>query len=115
MIQAPTLVPPNAARPFVIETDASDLVLALFFCKEVTMVNCTPLAFESKKLSSAERNYPAQERELLEYPHALRSWRCFIEGVALTRCIRIIIHSKYFRSQRKPTPRLTRWIAEMGI
>ena len=31
------------------------------------------LAFESKKLSSAERNYPAQERELLAILHALRS------------------------------------------
>lgn len=114
MIQAPTLVPPNAARPFVIETDASDFGVGAVLLQEGDDGELHPLAFESKKLSSAERNYPAQERELLGILHALRSWRCFIEG----RSYKVYTDHhplKYFRSQRKPTPRLTRWIAEMEL
>lgn len=73
-----------------------------------------PVAFESKKLSAAERNYPAQERELLGIQHALRACRCFVEGRSY------VVYTdhhplRYFRTQKKPTPRLTRWIAEMEL
>jgi hypothetical protein len=44
------------------------------------MIDDTPVAFETKKLSTAECNYPTQERALLAILHALRTWRCFIDG-----------------------------------
>ncbi|KAG2208373.1 hypothetical protein INT45_000625, partial [Circinella minor] len=73
-----------------------------------------PLAFKSKKLSAAERNYPAQERELLAILHSLRTWRCFIDGRRYT--VFSDHHPlKYFRSKTKPTLRLTRWIAEIEL
>ncbi|KAJ8651748.1 hypothetical protein O0I10_012673, partial [Lichtheimia ornata] len=74
-----------------------------------------PIAFESKKLSPAERNYPAQERELLGILHALRSWRWFVEGRHYV--VRTDHHPlQYFRSRTKPPPpRLIRWIAELEL
>jgi hypothetical protein len=39
-----------------------------------------PLAFHSAKLSSAERNYPVGEQELLAVVSALRKKRCYLEG-----------------------------------
>lgn len=115
MVQAPILQPPNQDLPYVIETDASDYGVGAVLLQENPQDGLLhPLAFESKKLSAAERNYPAQERELLGILHALRSWRCFIEGRPYT--VYTDHHPlKYFRTQAKPTPRLTRWIAEMEL
>ena len=39
-----------------------------------------PVAYESRKLSPAECNYPVYERELLAILHALRAFRHYIEG-----------------------------------
>ena len=43
-----------------------------------------PVAYESKKLSSAERNYTTGEQELFAVVHAMRTWRCYLEGVDST-------------------------------
>ena len=114
MTAAPILVPPNPDAPYVIETDASDYAVGAVLLQQGDDGQMHPLAFESKKLSAAERNYPAQERELLSILHALRTWRCFIDGRRYT------VFSdhhllKYFRSKTKPTLRLTRWIAEIEL
>ncbi|KAG1324500.1 hypothetical protein G6F62_009065 [Rhizopus arrhizus] len=80
---------------FRIECDASDYAIGAVLLQEGSDSIWRPLAYESKKLSAAERNYPAQERELLSILHALRTWRCFI--------------------QSKPTPRLVRWLSEIEL
>jgi RNase H-like domain found in reverse transcriptase len=38
----------------------------------------------SKKISSAERNYPTHDRECLGIVSAYREWRCYLEGVPFT-------------------------------
>jgi hypothetical protein len=43
-----------------------------------------PVAYESRKLSSAEVCYTTTEQELLGIIHALKVWRCFLEGVKFT-------------------------------
>ena len=39
-----------------------------------------PIAFHSKKFTPAEKNYTTGEQELLGVIHALREWRCYLEG-----------------------------------
>lgn len=111
---APVLAPPDPDRPFVIETDASDFGIGAVLLQHGEDNHQHPIAFESKKLSDTERRYPAQERELLGILHALRTWRCFVEGRPYTvftdHC-----PLKYFRTQQRPTPRLTRWITELEL
>ncbi|KAG2190788.1 hypothetical protein INT47_000170 [Mucor saturninus] len=111
---APVLLAPNMDKPFRIETDASDFGVGAVLMQEDDEGIWKPLAFESKKLSNAERSYPAQERELLGILHALRTWRCMIEGKPFT-VYTDHLPLKYFRSQVKPTPRLVRWIAEFEL
>ena len=43
-----------------------------------------PVAYESRKLNSAELNYNVTEKEMLSVVHALRVWRCYLEGANFT-------------------------------
>ncbi|EIE84465.1 hypothetical protein RO3G_09175 [Rhizopus delemar RA 99-880] len=111
---APVLMTPDMTKPFRIECDASDFAIGAVLLQEEENGVWKPLAFESKKLSQAERNYPAQERELLSILHALRTWRCFIEGNEY-QVFTDHLPLKYLRSQNKPTPRLVRWLSEIEL
>lgn len=111
MSSSPVLQHPDLNKPFIIETDASDLgVGAVLLQRDVNGI-LHPLAYESKKLSEAEKGYSVQERELLAVLHALRVWRCFIDGSTYTV---YTDHNplQYLRSTKNPTPRLVRWLAE---
>jgi hypothetical protein len=58
-------------------TDAFGLGLGAMFLQEGH-----PVAFEFRKLNSslAELNYNVMEKEMLAVVHALRVWRCYLEG-----------------------------------
>jgi hypothetical protein len=70
-----TLVMPDFTKPFVVTTDASDYGLGA-----VLEQDGRPVAYESRKFNAAELNYTVTEKELLAVVHALRVWRCYLEG-----------------------------------
>ena len=68
-----------------------------------------PVAYMSKKFNRTQRNYSAQEREMLAIALALEHWRHILEGAKIT--IRTDHESlKHFRSQRTMSRRLARFI-----
>ncbi|KAG1136414.1 hypothetical protein G6F37_011734 [Rhizopus arrhizus] len=114
MSSAPVLMNPDMSKAFRIECDASDFAVGAVLLQEDSQGKWRPLAFESKKLSQAEKGYPAQERELLSILHALRTWRCFIDGSEY-QVFTDHLPLKYLRSQKHPTPRLVRWLSEIEL
>lgn len=62
-----------------ITTDASDVAVGAELSQERDGA-FHPVAFESRKLLPAERNYPTHERELLAIVNALKVWRHYLEG-----------------------------------
>ncbi|SAM08067.1 hypothetical protein [Absidia glauca] len=113
LTSAPILLPPDMSRPFIIETDASDIGIGAVLLQEIDGQR-HPIAYESKKLSTAERKYPAQERELLAILHALRTWRCLIDGRPYT-VFSDHMPLRYLKTQKTPTPRLTRWMNDLEL
>lgn len=58
MMNDPVLALPDVTKPFEVQTDASDFALG-----GVLLQEGHPVAYESRKLSDAERRYTAQEKE----------------------------------------------------
>ena len=75
----PVLALPDFSKPFEIWCDASGIGIGAVMLQEGR-----PITFESRKLNSAEKNYHVTEQELLAVVHALKVWRCYLEGVVFT-------------------------------
>ena len=106
LVNAPVLAIPDLEKPYELEvwTDASDTAVGA-----VLMQNGHPIAYESRKFSSAERNYHTTDRELVAIIHALRVWRCFLEGAEFkVKCDHQALSSLMTKSQI--TPRQARWL-----
>ena len=98
---------PDYDQPFYIMCDASAYAVGSVLLQEVDG-ELAPLYFHSRTLKSAERNYPAIERELLAIMVALKSFEFMIWG-----CHTIILSDhnplKYLQLKEVPSERLMRW------
>lgn len=113
---SPILIMPDMSRPFRIECDASDFAIGGVLLQKDPNFNddWKPVAFISKKLSSAERNYPTQERELLAILFACKTWRCFVEG-STYEVFTDHRPLQYYNTSNKVSPRLVRWMQDLEM
>ncbi|CAI7757487.1 unnamed protein product [Closterium sp. NIES-54] len=72
LTSAPVLTIADPSRPYFIWTDASDVAVGAILCQDHGH-GMQPLAFESRKLQPAERNYATHDRELLAVVHAIKT------------------------------------------
>ena len=108
--QQPVLILPDPSLPYVVTTDASGYAVGAWLSQDQGR-GLQPIAFLSKKMLPAERNYPVHEQELLAIVLALKEWRHYLSGVAFT--IRVVTDHKslvYLRTQPHLSPRQTRWL-----
>ena len=85
-------------------TDASDLASGAVLMQDRKIV-----AYESRKLNSAELNYPVYEKELLAVIHSLKVWRHYLLGVRFK--IETDHQSlKYLSTQSNLSRRQCRWM-----
>ena len=88
---------PDFNKKFTIHTDASDFQLGA-----VIMQEDKPLAFYSRKLTSAQRNYTTTEKELLSIVETLKEFRNILLGYEIeifTDHINLTFESTESRSQ----------------
>ena len=107
----PVLLLPNLAKPFVVHTDASSYALGAVLQQD-SGHGLQPVAFESRKLNSAEKRYSAYERELLAVLHACTTWRHYLGGRHFT--IKTDHHSlRYMFTQQKFNGRIFKWMEQL--
>jgi hypothetical protein len=105
---APVLQLADPTKPYVVTCDASDLGIGAVLEQEQDD-GPHPVAFASRKLSSAERNYPVHERELLAIVYALREWRSYLHGSRFV--IKTDHHPlRYLDTQTNLSKRQMRWM-----
>lgn len=105
LTKAPVLALPDPDKTFVVETDASVIGIGA-----VLMQDGRPVAYESRKLIPAERNYTTTEQELLGVVHALKTWRCYLEGAKYPFVVRTDHNPlTYLPTQPNLSRRQARW------
>ena len=65
----------DVAEPVEVHCDASNRAVGAMLVQKGH-----PVAFESRKLSATELNYPTHDKELLAIVHALTKWRTYLHG-----------------------------------
>jgi hypothetical protein len=103
LTNAPLLRSPNEQLPYKVVTDAFADGLGA-----VLMQEGQPICFESRKLNDAERNYHTTESEMLAVVHALKTWRCYLEGATFT-VVTDHVSNTFFQSQPLLSRRQARW------
>ena len=106
---APVLRIYDPELPTTVETDASGFAIGAVLFQTDADGSARPVAFTSRKLSAAERNYPVHEQELLAVVHALRTWRYYLDG---SHFVVYTDHDtlRHFPNQPKLTRRQARWM-----
>lgn len=73
----------DTQAPIQVTTDASDVAVGAELAQHSEGA-WHPVAFESRKLTPAEKNYPTHEKELLAIINALKTWKHYLEGRKFT-------------------------------
>lgn len=100
---SPILTYPDFSLPFTLTTDASDIALG-----SVLSQQNRPIAFYSRTLNSAERNYSVIEKELLSILEGVKHFRPYLYGrhfIILTDHNPLVWLAKL----KTPNSRLIRW------
>lgn len=108
LVNTPILACPNFDYPFDVHTDASDFGIGAMLSQTINGEE-HPIAYMSRSLTGAERNYSVTEREALAVLVALEHWRCYLENGRT-----FAVHTdhsalQWFLSLTNPTGRLARW------
>ena len=80
LLQAPILALPDPDRPFSVVCDASDFAIGCALLQPDVEGHERVIAFESRQLKAAEKNYPVHDKELLAMKYALVKFRVHLLG-----------------------------------
>src|SRR5258705_3163257 len=99
----------------MVETDASDHAIAGIMLVTTKDNEIQLVAFFSRSLQGAEKNYDTHNKELLAIFEAFKNWRHFLEGSA--KVIDMVTDHKnleYFMSSKKLLRHQARWAKFLG-
>lgn len=79
--KAPILRHPDAERPYIVETDASNTALSAALSQHDPKTQAFhPVAYYSQKLTPPEINYNFYEKKILAIMEAFAHWRHYLQG-----------------------------------
>ena len=97
----------DITKPFRVNTDASDLAIGAVMLQEINR-EWLPVAYASRKLTPAERNYTVTEKETLAVVFARDSWKLyFFNHFDVYNDNQAVL---YLRSKSNLSKRESRWV-----
>jgi hypothetical protein len=112
LIEAPILGYPNYEKPFILFTDASGTGLGAILSQLNEHGKEIVIAYASRSLTPAERNYPITEQECLAIVWGIQHFHKYLTR----KSFKVITdHSalKSLRTIENPTGRRARWIMKL--
>jgi len=104
MIMSPVLMLPDHEKQFTLITNASDYATGAILEQRDALGRSHPIAYFSKSLQPAERNYEIYDKELLAIIHALKHFRHYIQGSPhVTMILSDHANLKYFTTKQTLT------------
>ena len=112
--EEPVLSQPNQKKPFEVEVDASNYAIGAVLMQKDDNNVLHPVAFFSKTMNQAQRNYNVYNHELLALVETCRHWRHYLHQLAHT----VKIHTDhanllYWKNPGEHNRRVARWHMEL--
>ena len=112
LVSPPIMQSPNFSFPFTLELDVCEYGIGCVLTQEYDNRKYV-IAYASRTLSNAERNYSSVEREALAIVWATKRFRQYLEGgLVIVRSDRKAI--EWLKTARDPTGRLARWAMKIS-
>ena len=99
---------------YQVEVDASDFVIGGILSQKTEEDLWHPVAFISKSLNPAERNYEIYDKEMLAIMHAFYEWSHYLKGTH--EPVEVLTDHQnltYFRKPQNINRRQARWILDL--
>src|SRR5690348_13803616 len=113
LCEAPVLLIPDPSKPFTLNCDASDFAIGSTLQQDHGN-GLQPVAYRSKKLSPAERNYDTREKEFMALVDACSHFRAYLHSELPFTLLTDHDSLKYHRTMPNLTGRLARWVEKMA-
>lgn len=109
---APVLINPDFSKKFFVHCDASDYGIGAVLVQLDENGSERPVAYMSKKLNTAQRNYSVTEKECLAAVEAVKRFRCYLE---MQEFEIVTDHSSlvWLMGQPDLSGRLARWVFKL--
>jgi len=111
LISTPILAFPRPSDPFVIDTDASECGIGAILSQCQDGVERV-IAYGSRSLTKAERNYSTTRKELLALVYFLKHFRCYLLGSPfVVRTDHAAL--RWLQEFKHPEGQLARWLEQL--
>jgi hypothetical protein len=111
LCKAPILVLPDYKRLFILETDASVTGIGGVLTQQFSEGKL-PIAYASRRLTTAETRYPTRELEALSILFCCKRLSHYLKG----RHFRVVTDHEsltWLTQWKSPSPRIRRWLAQL--
>ena len=110
LMTSPVLILPDYDKAFTLITNASDYATGAILEQEDILGRSHPVAYYSKSLQPAERNYKIHDKELLAIIHMLCHFCHYLQGnLYLTKIFSDHTNLWYFTTKQSLTHRQAYW------